>query len=665
MLFRVNFLLLGLMLLSSVSSADPVLNEPAKAQIASALSTEGKVTVIVGLSELNQANSLSASLIKSAKTQFLRSTPVVKSLVSRSIQVIDELEHLPFVVMQVDIMGLQTLKTHPKVISIEADFPHEAYLKEAVPDIFGIENPWGKSIYNGAGTWVAILDSGVNVGHPMFQGKQIIQACFTSDNSCPNNTNTQYGGNAADPIPKGKSNHGTHVAGVAVGNYIPAKQFGGVAHKANLIAVQVFDQDGLAYNTSLLRALNYIYSLLPVANIAAVNISIGRAGKFQFYCDDQSPSFTNAVIKLRNENVATVAAIGLGRGGGGGHFFPSCISSVITVTGAEKPEAPDSEYTMWTYNYSPQASFIAPAVDIESAAFGNNYLVKKGTSLAAAMVSGAFAVISKIKPNATVSAIETALQNTGMVVHQFPVKDRYSCLPLDCKHSFFVMPFPVIKKAPSQVGGSSKLTTAIGFNTASSVERLKLYSNFKLVVEDGLNVGANGVANVVTTTQKGYYAPFPHTRSFFLFPQTVLTGRIAAKLRFINPDDEQFGLIVRAGGQVLLNQFDPQIHDGYILNIKNSGEYGVSIFRFGQRRQIIPWTDNPNIVKMNDWNVLMATFGGKTVKFYVNGHLVGQHSSNRLIYGASGVHFTITQPSSGAYIDWMVLKSNVVNDRYH
>ena len=80
--------------------------------------------------------------------------------------------------------------------------------------------------HTGAGQMVAILDTGVALGHAYFQGKIVEEACFSTSISaigafslCPNGQNTQLGNGAATPC-SGVSNcdHGTHVAGIAVGN---------------------------------------------------------------------------------------------------------------------------------------------------------------------------------------------------------------------------------------------------------------------------------------------------------------------------------------------------------------------------------------------------------------------------------------------------------------
>ena len=70
---------------------------------------------------------------------------------------------------------------------------------------------------------------------------------------------------------------------------------GGIAPDAGVIAIQVFQRDcssgtcGLAaYDSDLLPALDYVYSLRSTYSIASVNMSLG-GGLFTATCDSSYP----------------------------------------------------------------------------------------------------------------------------------------------------------------------------------------------------------------------------------------------------------------------------------------------------------------------------------------------------------------------------------------
>ena len=108
-------------LFQSVSYADLAVSQETMEQIIADLADDGRATVIVGLSDPDTADELSDATIKCIKLRFLRSPAISDSLTGSSMQVVDELKNLPFIVINVDSNGLDKLKTHSEVTSIEAD----------------------------------------------------------------------------------------------------------------------------------------------------------------------------------------------------------------------------------------------------------------------------------------------------------------------------------------------------------------------------------------------------------------------------------------------------------------------------------------------------------------------------------------------------------------
>ena len=110
-------------LFQPASYADILLSPEALGQIDADLAENGKATVIVGLTDPDSASTIPDSTIKCIKNRFLNSPAMIESITSRSMQVIDELENLPHVLISVDSNGFEALRNHPDVVSIEADMP--------------------------------------------------------------------------------------------------------------------------------------------------------------------------------------------------------------------------------------------------------------------------------------------------------------------------------------------------------------------------------------------------------------------------------------------------------------------------------------------------------------------------------------------------------------
>src|SRR5690606_25804093 len=70
---------------------------------------------------------------------------------------------------------------------------------------------------DGDGFAVAVIDTGVDGDHPMFGSRLIEEACFSVSGDCPNDANVMLGAGAAAPCSSAQCDHGTHVAGIAVG----------------------------------------------------------------------------------------------------------------------------------------------------------------------------------------------------------------------------------------------------------------------------------------------------------------------------------------------------------------------------------------------------------------------------------------------------------------
>lgn len=241
-----------------------------------------------------------------------------------------------------------------------------------------------ESNITGKGYSIVVIDSGINSTHPMISGKVILEACFTSQRSCPNSTNKQIGKGAAAPIDW----HGTHVSGIALGR---ANDIVGVAPDATLIAVNVFDKDDSSSESSITQALNWVLSISSEHKIASVNMSLGSSRTYNNYCDDIVPSMTSAIHKLYDKNIPVVVAAGNSYSLGMAN--PACISKVVSVAAMTE----NGSITSFS-NLSDKTTFAAPGYQIKSSAEGSNYRVASGTSMSSPHVAGAFALYKQVHP---------------------------------------------------------------------------------------------------------------------------------------------------------------------------------------------------------------------------------------------------------------------------
>src|SRR2546426_4163491 len=111
------------------------------------------------------------------------------------------------------------------VLDVQEDKVRRPMLADSVPLING-NDAWNAG-FDGTGTIVAILDTGVDSSHPFLKAagvsKVIREACFSSTFSgvstsvCPGGASSSTASGSAAPCALPGGDHGTHVAGIAAG----------------------------------------------------------------------------------------------------------------------------------------------------------------------------------------------------------------------------------------------------------------------------------------------------------------------------------------------------------------------------------------------------------------------------------------------------------------
>lgn len=353
--------------------------------------------------------------------------------VARAGKTLQTLSTLPVTTLRVDKAGLERLADQPGVVSVTEDVAVPPALDSSVP-VIGADKTAAAG-NTGAGSAVAILDTGVAVRHPFLGNRVIAEACFSTTDStgsvtslCPDGTDQQEGPGAADAASgpcatSGLCNHGTHVAGIAAGNGqgVTGAPKRGVAPGADIIAVQVFslfhseESCGVgkapcvrSYSSDQLAGLEKVLQLRQSGTpVVSANMSLG-GGKYTTACDTDSRKV--AVDNLRAAGVATVISAG-NSAYTDAVGAPGCISSAITV-GSTTDADQLSSFT----NRGPLLDVFAPGSDVVSSVPGGGYASYQGTSMAAPHVAGAFAVLRQAYPRASVSELEAILETGGKTI---------------------------------------------------------------------------------------------------------------------------------------------------------------------------------------------------------------------------------------------------------
>ncbi len=187
-----------------------------------------------------------------------------------------------------------------------------AYPGQAVWDI----NP---SVgYMGNGVTIAIIDSGVDDGHPALAGKR--RAGY--------NGLTQIGGPGVDPDDDMVGwYHGTSIASMILASD-PAQQYMGVAPNANYVDCKIFDNTGTSPASRSISTIQWVMQNAALYNITVANMSFGGRP------DDGTDAVARAANALVAQGVTVVASAG-NNPPSSGISSPGSANDVICVGGVD------------------------------------------------------------------------------------------------------------------------------------------------------------------------------------------------------------------------------------------------------------------------------------------------------------------------------------------
>jgi subtilisin family serine protease len=255
---------------------------------------------------------------------------------------------------------------------------------EMPESIARIGGPW-LEVQDWTGTEVAVIDTGVDDGHPDLNVTANFDAVAAG------------GGSPDSGDPNG---HGTHVAGT-IGAIADGEGVVGMAPGVPIHAVRVLDADGSGWTTDIVAGLEYV---LEHPEIRVVNMSLGGP-----VWDGDDPMY-DAIVALEEAGVVVVVAAG-NEAQDTINVAPASYDVGITVS-AYDADGSDNGFA-WFSNYGDAVDIAAPGTNILSTWPGGGWAQLDGTSMATPAVVGAVAVYRALNPTAGVDEIRSALSTTG------------------------------------------------------------------------------------------------------------------------------------------------------------------------------------------------------------------------------------------------------------
>ncbi|KKW34076.1 MAG: peptidase S8 and S53, subtilisin, kexin, sedolisin [Parcubacteria group bacterium GW2011_GWA2_53_21] len=393
------------------------------------------------------------------------------------------------------------------------------------------------------GVVVAVLDSGVDLGHPDIEANVWLNEDEISGNGLDDDGNGRkddvhgwdFVDGDADPNPEdaipfdpSAVSHGTLVAGIigAVGNN--AEGIAGINWDVRIMPLRILNRQGVGGEQAAIDAINY-----ALDNGADV-INMSFTGR------NISTPFSHAVKKAYDRGVVFVAAVGNDGENGQANLnrdpiYPACLKGALDddwVIGVAATTSTDEKAGFSNYGRN-CTDISAPGVDLfgtsfydpDNASFDERYTgFWQGTSMAAPMVSGSAALLLSRFPTLTPAQMKIILQ-----------------LSVD----------PVKTKGTAWFGqlGSGRVNVARALEFAAAYAPPIVRGVTKTPIAFAAGPGHLPEVNLFTSNGE-------HLASYLVY-EDVVAGGISVLVDDFDQDGEaEFAVVPRSGGEARVKWFE-------------------------------------------------------------------------------------------------------------
>jgi hypothetical protein len=247
-----------------------------------------------------------------------------------------------------------------------------------------------------------VVDTGIDITHPQFQGR------------------AKWSANFADSLDTDCNSHGTHVAGtIGSQNY-------GVCPDANLFAVKVLDCNGSGSLSGVIKGIEWVFNQHKKQSSQSskliksiINMSLGGGYSYAI----------NKVVEkcLTNDHFYIVAAAG-NENQDACKTSPASAPSVLTVMASD-----DHDVRAYFSNWGNCADIYGPGVDILSTIPDGKTARYSGTSMSTPLFAGVVNHILDLYPNKNIKQVKKFLieHGTKNIIHGEKPKTNNELVYLD------------------------------------------------------------------------------------------------------------------------------------------------------------------------------------------------------------------------------------------
>jgi hypothetical protein len=303
----------------------------------------------------------------------------------------------------------------PGVVLLELDGILEVANGDAAV-LHGVDQAWQQTGYDGSGTTVAIIDTGIDGLHvslddqdddPLTYDPKIVAFYDAVNNASATN--------GTEVFPYDDHGHGTHCAGTTAGTGAPDFEHMGMAPKANLVGVKVLDGGGSGSFATVMAGMQWTVDHRYEYNIRVASMSLGGPGAIEWTSSEE-----DSVNRYANEMVRAGIAMFIAAGNNAVSAqigTPGSAEDVITVGALDK----DSSIAIYSSQgpteegrIKPNIAYVGSNVMSAAANTGDGYVAFSGTSMATPGAAGVAALMYQANPDLSPFDIRNIMQETSM-----------------------------------------------------------------------------------------------------------------------------------------------------------------------------------------------------------------------------------------------------------
>ena len=324
------------------------------------------------------------------------------------------LEGIDAVAGRVPVDRILDATTLPGVVMLELD----GILSIANGDaavLHGVDTVWADTGYDGAGSAVAIIDTGIDGAHASLDD-------LDDDNSTNDPkviafydpVNNPSLTNGTEVFPYDDQGHGSHCAGTTAGTGAPNYEHIGMAPQAFLVGVKVLDAGGSGSFATVMAGMEWTVENRYKYNIRGASMSLGGPGLAEWASSDD-----DSVNRYANEMMSAGIAIFIAAGNNGVSAqigTPGSAEDAITVGALDKNSAIaiySSQGPTEEGRVKPNVAYVGSSVMSVAFNTGDQDTDMSGTSMATPGAAGVAALMYQANPDLSPFDIKNIMQETA------------------------------------------------------------------------------------------------------------------------------------------------------------------------------------------------------------------------------------------------------------